>query len=307
MKSFLNKGKFNVFLIFLILAISTSLVGKLTSSYDKDILFKIVVTDQPSDKVIFNKSHDSVMLKLRGYGFSLAKYYIKTPELKISTKKLKEFKNAYLWNQKENLNDTRLNFDSSVEILTISDDSIFLYFDQYISQKKYIKANVSVNFDSGFDNFKSPILSNDSVSILGPKDVVTKISLVETETVKLNNVDSDISIELNLLKPGFDNLSLDLSSVSFNLDVDQYTEETVSVPVNIISNNETEFNYYPKEILIKYFISIEDYKKTSPLDFRIDCVFDDSQNYLIPELTKKPDYIKNARLSSNQIQLIILE
>ncbi len=307
MKSFLNKGKFNVFLIFLILAISTSLVGKLTSSYDKDILFKIVVTDQPSDKVIFNKSHDSVMLKLRGYGFSLAKYYIKTPELKISTKKLKEFKNAYLWNQKENLNDTRLNFDSSVEILTISDDSIFLYFDQYISQKKYIKANVSVNFDSGFDNFKSPILSNDSVSILGPKDVVTKISLVETETVKLNNVDSDISIELNLLKPGFDNLALDLSSVSFNLDVDQYTEETVSVPVNIISNNETEFNYYPKEILIKYFISIEDYKKTSPLDFRIDCVFDDSQNYLIPELTKKPDYIKNARLSSNQIQLIILE
>jgi len=307
MKSFLNKGKFNVFLIFLILAISTSLVGKLTSSYDKDILFKIVVTDQPSDKVIFNKSHDSVMLKLRGYGFSLAKYYLKTPELKISTKKLKEFKNAYLWNQKENLNDTRLNFDSSVEILTISDDSIFLYFDQYISQKKYIKANVSVNFDSGFDNFKSPILSNDSVSILGPKDVVTKISLVETETVKLNNVDSDISIELNLLKPGFDNLSLDLSSVSFNLDVDQYTEETVSVPVNIISNNETEFNYYPKEILIKYFISIEDYKKTSPLDFRIDCVFDDSQNYLIPELTKKPDYIKNARLSSNQIQLIILE
>lgn len=307
MKSFLNKGKFNVFLIFLILAISTSLVGKLTSSYDKDILFKIVVTDQPSDKVIFNKSHDSVMLKLRGYGFSLAKYYIKTPELKISTKKLKEFKNAFLWNQKENLNDTRLNFDSSVEILTISDDSIFLYFDQYISQKKYIKANVFVNFDSGFDNFKSPILSNDSVSILGPKDVVTKISLVETETVKLNNVDSDISIELNLLKPGFDNLSLDLSSVSFNLDVGQYTEETVSVPVNIISNNETEFNYYPKEILIKYFISIEDYKKTSPLDFRIDCVFDDSQNYLIPELTKKPDYIKNARLSSNQIQLIILE
>ena len=91
MKIFPNKGKFNVFVIFLILAISTSLVGKLTSSYDKDIVFKLVVIDEPSDKVIFDKSHDSVLLKVRGYGFNLAKYYLSTPELKISIKKLRVY------------------------------------------------------------------------------------------------------------------------------------------------------------------------------------------------------------------------
>ena len=37
-ESFSSQGKFNVFIIFLILAISSSLVGKLTSTYDKDIL-----------------------------------------------------------------------------------------------------------------------------------------------------------------------------------------------------------------------------------------------------------------------------
>ena len=58
---------------------------------------------------------------------------------------------------------------------------------------------------------------------------------------------------------------------------------------------------------MKYLISIEDYKKTSPIDFRIECVFDKNQSILIPYLTKKPDFIKNARLSTNQIQLIILE
>ena len=307
MKIYSSQGKFNVFLIFLILAISTSLVSKLTSTYDKNIVFKLTVTDIPEDKVIYKKSHDSVELKVRGFGFSLAKYYFKTPELKISAKKLKELNNSFLWEKNQNFTDTKLNFDSSIELLTIFEDSIILYFDQYISEKKFIKTNISINYESGFDSFKTPLITNDSVTILGPKDIIRKIDYVDTEFVKLNNVNSDIQINLSLLKPAFDDLSIDLSMIEYKLEVDQYTEEIVTVPVNILSNENIKYNYYPKELSVKYFISIDDYKKTTPIDFRIECVLDKNQSTLIPYLTKKPDFIKNARLSSNQIQLIILE
>ena len=307
MKIYSNQGKFNVFLIFLILAISTSLVSKLTSTYDKNIVFKLTVTDIPKDKVIYEKSHDSVELKVRGFGFSLAKYYFKTPELKISAKKLKELNNSFLWNKKQNFTDTKLDFDSSIELLTVFEDSIILYFDQYISEKKLIKTNLSVDYQSGFDSFKTPLITNDSVTILGPRDVIRKIDYVDTEFVKLNNVNSDIQINLSLLKPAFDNLSIDLSEIEYKLEVDQYTEEIINVPVNILSNENIKYNYYPKEISVKYIISIEDYRKTTPIDFRIECVLDKNQSTLIPYLTKKPDFVKNVRLSSNQIQLIILE
>ena len=307
MKISSNQGKFNVFLIFLILAISTSLVSKLTSTYDKNIVFKLTVTDIPKDKVIYEKSHDSVELKVRGFGFSLAKYYFTTPELKISAKKLKELNNSFLWNKKQNFTDTKLDFDSSIELLTVFEDSIILYFDQYISEKKLIKTNLSIDYQSGFDSFKTPLITNDSVTILGPRDVIRKIEYVDTEFVKLNNVNSDIQINLSLLKPAFDNLSIDLSEIEYKLEVDQYTEEIINVPVNILSNENIKYNYYPKEISVKYIISIEDYRKTTPIDFRIECVLDKNQSTLIPYLTKKPDFVKNVRLSSNQIQLIILE
>ena len=307
MKIYSSQGKFNVFLIFLILAISTSLVSKLTSTYDKNIVFKLTVTDIPEDKVIYKKSHDSVELKVRGFGFSLAKYYFKTPELKISAKKLKELNNSFLWEQNQDFTDTKLNFDSSIELLTIFEDSIILYFDQYISEKKFIKTNISINYESGFDSFKTPLITNDSVTILGPKDIIRKIDYVDTEFVKLNNVNSDIQINLSLLKPPFDNLSIDLNEIEYKLEVDQYTEEIINVPVNILSNENIKHNYYPKEISVKSIISIEDYRKTTPIDFRIECVLDKNQSTLIPYLTKKPDFVKNVRLSSNQIQLIILE
>ena len=95
--------------------------------------------------------------------------------------------------------------------------------------------------------------------------------------------------------------------IEYKLEVDQYTEETVTVPVNILSNENIKYNYYPKELSVKYFISIDDYKKITPIDFRIECKLDKNQSTLIPFLTKKPDFVKNVRLSSNQIQVIILE
>jgi len=307
MKVFSSQGKFNVFVIFLILAISSSLVGKLTSSYDKDILFKLVLTDLPKDKVIYDKSHDSVMLRVSGYGFNLAKYYFDTPNLYISVKKLKESNNTFLWNQKDNFNDTKLSFDSSIELLNISEDSLFFYYDQYVSQNKKIKPNVSIDYKSGYDSFKSFSIRNDSVTILGPKDTLDKIDYIDSELVSLNNVDSDIKIDLNLLKPPYENLKFDFSSVEYELEVDQYTEEIISVPVTILGNTDLKYNFFPKELSVKYFISVENYKKTSPIDFRIECVFDKNESTLVPKLTKKPDFIKKSKLSSNQVQLIILE
>lgn len=307
MKIFSNQGKFNVFLIFLVLAISSSLIGKLTSTYDKNIIFKLEVIDVPKDKVIYEKSHDSVLLKVRGYGFNLAKYYFETPSLEISVKKLKEINNTFLWDQKENFNETKLSFDSSVEMLNISEDSLFFYFDQYISQKKYIKPNVSIDYKPGYDSFKPYLITNDSVTILGPKDILKEIEYVDTEFVRLNNVNSDVNINLNLLKPAFDDLTFDFTDVQYKLEVDQYTEEIINIPVNILGDNNYKYNFYPKELSVKYFISVDNYKKTSPIDFRIECLFDQNQSVLIPSLTKKPNFVKNVKLSSNQIQLIILE
>ena len=310
MKLFSSKGKFNVYLGFLILAILTSIVVKLTSVYDKDILFKITPINQPDDKFIFNQSHDSVLLKIRGYGFNLAKYYFNMPELNISVKKLKETKNTFLWNQRDNFIQTKFDFDSSVELLTISEDSIYFFFDQYVSQKKPVKLNLDVNFSEGYENFKKPTIKPDSILVTGPKNLLFNLNYIETDSVEFNNINSDILTKISLNNPDLKNMTLSVDRIEYTLEVDKYTEEIIKVPVNVLSNNKNiRFNFYPKELSIRYIISINDYIKLNPMDFRVDCKYDQSKfnNFLIPEITKKPNFIKNARLSESQIQLIILE
>ena len=100
------------------------------------------------------------------------------------------------------------------------------------------------------------------------------------------------------------------NSIGYLLEVDQYTEETIKVPVNVLFNSgNSKFNYYPKELSIKYNISINDYVEVNPMDFKIECVYDfDSPNNISKaEISKKPSFVKNVRLNTDQIQIIILE
>ncbi len=306
MSLFSNTGKSNIYLIFVILAILTSLITKLTAKYEKDIVFRVIVEDHEDEKFIYKKSHDSLMLRVRGYGFNLAKYYLESPELRISIKKLKEVNNTFIWSQSENFNETKQSFDPSIELKSISEDSILFYFDKFISAKIPIKPNININYVVGYDSFYSPVLSVDSVNVLGPNEVIEKIKYINTEPITLDDVKSDISIQLSLENKD-SNIFYEIEKTSYDLKVNQYTEETIDIPVNVLSNGMYNFNYYPKELSVKYIVSIEDYNKINSTDFRIDCVFDKNQSFLVPEITKKPDFVKNAKLSSSKIQLIIIK
>ena len=306
MSLFSNSGKSNIYLIFVILAILTSLITKLTVKYEKDIVFRVIPEGQDDEKVIYKKSHDSLILRVKGYGFSLARYYLESPELRISLKKLKEINNTFIWSQSENFNQTKQSFDSSLELLSISEDSILFYFDKFTSAKIPIKPKININYLVGYDSFYSPVLSIDSVNILGPSEVIAKIKHASTIPITLNDVKSDISIELFLENKGLD-LIYETKKTLYNQRVNQYTEEMINIPVNVLSSGLYNFNYYPKNLSVKYIVSIEDYNKITPMDFRIDCIFDKNQSFLVPKITKKPEFIKNAKLSSSKIQLIILK
>ena len=146
--------------------------------------------------------------------------------------------------------------------------------------------------------------------VTGPKKLVSDLKYLETDLVNFENINSDINFSINLINPDSDNMILSNNSFEYLLEVDQYTEEIIKVPVNVLFNSDnTKFNYYPKELSIKYNISINDYIEVNPIDFKIECVYDSNSpnNISKAEISKKPSFVKNVRLNTDQIQIIILE
>ena len=308
MKFDFSNGKTNVFLVFLGLAIITSFTSKMLSTYEKNIDFTVLPSNLPNDIVLTDQSSEKISLKLKGYGFNFAKYYFKNPELKFSVNDMKTNKSSFIWTKEKNLFSLE-RFLGPMTLLNISEDTLFFYFDKYTTKSIPVNGLTEIKYAAGYGNFGTLKLTPDSVKVIGPRNTIQTIESIETELISIENVKNDIKGKIKLKLEGLENTIIENTEVEYFLDVDQYTEETIDVNINVVSNfNKSSFNFFPKTVKVKFLISVDNYVKINPIDFKIECYIDDlfKNNYLL-EVVKKPDFIKNISLNTDKIQLIMLE
>lgn len=308
MKFDFSSGKTNVFLVFLGLAIITSFTSKLVSTYEKNIAFTVLPSDLPNDKVLTDQSSKKISLKLKGYGFNFARYYFKNPILKLSVNEMKTNKSSFIWTKESNLFGLE-KFISPMTLLSISEDSLVFYFDKYITKSIPVKGFTEIKYASGYGNFGPLELTPDSVKVIGPTNAIQTIKSIKTELISFENVMNDLRGKIKLELDSLENTIIENTEVEYFLDVDQFTEETVDVNINVVSNfNKSSFNFFPKIVKVKFLVSVDNYVKINPIDFKIECYIDDLfKNDYSLEVVKKPDFIKNVSLSTEKIQLIMLE
>ena len=308
MKFGFSSGKTNVFLVFLGLAIITSFTSKLVSTYEKNIDFTVLPSDLPNDKVLTDQSSEKVSLKLKGYGFNFARYYFKNPILKLSINEMKTNKSSFIWTKEKNLFSLE-RFVSPMTLLSISEDSLVFYFDKYITKSIPVKGFTEIKYASGYGNFGPLELKPDSVKVIGPGNAIQTINSIKTESISFENVKNDLRGKIKLKLDSLENTIIENTEVEYFLNVDQFTEETVDVNINVVSNfNKSSFNFFPKTVKVKFLVNVDNYVKLNPIDFKIECYIDDLlKNDYSLEVVKKPDFIKNVSLSTEKIQLIMLE
>jgi len=92
--------------------------------------------------------------------------------------------------------------------------------------------------------------------------------------------------------------------------IKKFTEGSFLVPVSVINLPENvNIKYFPKEIEVIFYTSLDYYKTISENNFRIECFFSqvtDENSKLIPKIKKQPDSVRNVRLGTKSIEFIIL-
>ena len=308
MKLDFSSGKTNVFLVFLGLAIITSFTSKLVSTYEKNIDFTVFPSDLPNDKVLTDQSSEKISLKLKGYGFNFAKYYFKNPILKLPVNEMKTNKSSFIWTKEKNLFSLE-RFVSPMTLMNISEDSLVFYFDKYTTKSIPVKGFTEIKYAAGYGSFGPLLLTPDSVKVIGPNNIIQTIKYIKTECISFENVKNDLNGKIKLKLDSLENTIIKNTEVEYFLNVDQFTEETLDVNINVVTNfNKSSFNFFPKTVKVKFLVSVDNYVKINPIDFKIECYIEDLfKNDYSLEVVKKPDFIKNISLSTEKIQLIMLE
>lgn len=306
----IKNRKINVFFLFLLMAFIILIFSKLSNEFTNTITFDINKINVPQENVILNDSTAKLNVTLKTHGFKWLSYYVNSPKITIDfSKDVTKTKSTFIWDKANMYTDEQ--FGDNVQVINISPDELVFQYDTNLVKKIPIILDLDVAFASGFDLTGNYKILPDSILVVGPDIIASKVTNVQTETLKLNDVKSNISRKVKLKLPNNKDLKFSLSEIEVAATVEKYTEGTLKIPVSVINvpKNMT-VNYFPKEVVVVYYTSLKDFKNVNTNDFVVECDFSaiaDQQPYLTPTLIKIPKLVKSAKVNQQRIEYIILE
>lgn len=307
-----SSKKVNVFLLFLMLALLFSVLTKLSKDYTKTIVFNIENINIPEDKLIINDSSQVLHITLTTYGFKLIKYYFTQPTILVDFQNLENNNTYYFWTEKHGFSDILAQFDPNEKIESINPDTIAFRYDVNYVKKIPVILDSEINFSDGFDITSNFTIEPDSIKVIGPKILTDSISEAVTRKLIMKDVNTDLSISVNLKVPSFsEGIHFSQDKVQISAKVEKFTEGTIAVPITIINIPDgIKIKHYPKEVSVIYYTSLSDFKSISSSSFIVECDYNelnDIDTYLIPKIVQQPESVKNVRLNEKRVEFILLQ
>jgi YbbR domain-containing protein len=263
----------------------------------------------PQENVILNDTV-GLSITLKTHGFKWLRYYINKPKIKIDfSKDVYKTENTFVYNKsKSYLKNTQ--FDKQVELLSISPDPITFRYGVNMIKKVPVQVNADIDFFPGFDKSSHLISEPDSIIVVGPNLLVSKINLLETEGVVLKDVRTNLAETVNLKLPiNTPDLKFSATQIALKAEVEKFTEGTLNVPITVIGMPKNmKLKYFPKTVSVSYYVSLTDFDNIKPNNFKVVCDYQKTsanQSFLIPELRKHPESVKHVKLGQQRIEFIV--
>ena len=309
--SSIRSGKFNVFLLFLLLSLVILFLSKLTKTHTKTIAFKVNTVNLPQEFVVLNTDSLLLDITLKAQGYKLIGYYFKKPNINFDFKGLEKLNDSvYYWDKKSDFFQLENNFDEGIEIAQVKPERLLLQFDINDVIKVPLVLNSRIEFAQGFDLSGNFQLMPDSVTIIGPKSEISKINFIKTDTLSLKNVNSDIFKRVRLSIPTeLQKFKISSNSVEVSGLVEKFSEGTLKIPIvlkNVPVN--TQIKTFPREVTVTFYTSLSNFNEVKAKDFKVECDYNlvtKEKPYLEPKLVVKPDIVKSARVNQERVEFIL--
>lgn len=310
----IKSKKLNVFAFFLLLSFLFLVITKLSKSYTETIRFHVTYKNVPEQYSISPKRDSIINVKVNAYGFNLLWHNFFRHALTVDfDHEVKMNGTKYIWDTSNGLSKINAQLGSSLDVLSIQPDSLVFPFEIMTVKTVPVKLVSDITYASGYDILDSLKIKPDSVKVIGPKNLVEKISKIKTQELKLKDVtDSfDTQVELELDKPS-KSIKLSKTEVRVFGTVEKFTEGSFEVPVSVINlPPDIKINYFPKTVLVSYYVSLEHYKEVRALDFKVVCDYNDlkdlDRTFFVPKIVTMPELVKSARIKQNKVEFIYIK
>lgn len=306
-----------VFSFFLIISTILWFFNALNKDYSTVLNFPVAFVNMPENKVNTNELPAKLAITINADGFNILSHKFSSNfipikidfnTLKINQLTPKDSSNLYFLTNNNISQNIESQFNKNFKLLKIRPDSIFFNF-TYITEKKVaVKLTSEINYKHQFMPIKKSIFSPDSITIKGAATILDSINYIETEKLKLNKLSKNYYRQLPLVLR--ENIFYSQNSVDIEIEVEEYTEYKITIPIEIINLPKNEkIKIFPNKIKITYLVGFSRYDKISDQNFTAIIDYNllkfSPSNKLKPQITINSDYIKSFTSEPSYVDFII--
>ncbi len=304
-----ERKRFLVLIICLLCAIGAWLFMALNQKYVYTAKTVLIYKDFPQKKAFKALQTDTVDLQVEGTGWQLlfARLRINPQSITISLEKLNN-RNFILFT--EQLPQINRQLETSQKIISVKPDTLYFDFSKRTNKRVPVRLTYDFTFVKQYGLANEIQLKPSYVNISGPQEELRKITEWHTDTLKLADLQESVSTKIGVKANNMVNVGIYPTSIGVKIPVDEFTEKTVEVPLNIINNHDFyDIKLYPKKIKVTFMVALSRYEEVDE-DFIVANVDVNEwklqkHEQLTVKLARFPEYCKLVGVKPRKINFIV--
>ncbi|MCG2591040.1 hypothetical protein [Rhodohalobacter sulfatireducens] len=295
-----NREKIIAFSIAFFISVCLWFIVNLSRDFTVTIQVPIQVASIPEDEIVSSEVPENATVNVSGEGWNIISVYNNPPRVLLTA----QTEQINLSEQMRN----QIGAFSDLNIIQVQPTTVTIRTEEKATKRVPIVSNVQLNLRERFGLLNEPVMTPDSVTVSGTYTAIDTVTEWRTESIELDNLNSDIQRDIALEEPG-QGLFIDLETVNYQAQVAEFTEAEVRVPirtVNLPAGRAVTYN--PSSITVRFDVPIDQYSQIRdmrPFQAYVDysAIEEDDSGRVQPEIeVVNTDF--NIRLRSFQPQRV---
>lgn len=221
----MKNRKFPVVVLSLVFAFLVWALVNLGNQFQTTIDVPVKIENLREDQAIAVPLPTHVLFKIQGTGWQLLQTII-SPNLNYTIDFKSLSKKDTLFTDKD-LNE-RVNIPASIRVFETIPETVIVRTDQKITKRVPLVPIVRTEYRNGFGLVGTITTTPESISIVGARSLLQKIHRWKTEPVTLSDINSPVSIRVNVVDSLPFEISREISDAIISFDVQPIAERTIT-------------------------------------------------------------------------------
>lgn len=269
-----NDKRIVVFLVCLLIASTLWFLNALSKDYTTTITYPVKYINPPNNQFLSNQPPSQLDLKVHAHGFTLLRNKLNfslspiilnltniTQDIELST-------NGFRINTNTFIRQISNQVSSEITISNIQPEVFYVVLDSLKTKLIPLKTDIKLNFKPQFNLKDSVSLNPGQIKITGPAATLDTIYFLNTEKRKIDKLDTDLNITLEIIHP--ENTAIKPEKAEVKIPVEKFTEKKLIIPIQI-RNNQKNLNIklFPSEIKLTILVGLSQFEKIDASEFEV--------------------------------------